>query len=91
MPTALERAGDFSQSVDLKRRPHCHQGSHQWPAFPNNVVPANRIDPNGQALLKAFPLPNFLDTSISARRYNYVFQENTRIRSARIQRAWITT
>ncbi len=51
-PTALERNGDFSQSgvtiIDpLTRAP-----------FPGNVIPANRIDPNGQKLLNLLPLPN---------------------------------
>jgi outer membrane receptor protein involved in Fe transport len=77
VPTALERAGDFSQSVDLNGARIAIRDPNNAQPFPNNVVPANRIDANGQALLKVFPLPNFLDTNISARRYNYVFQEKT--------------
>jgi hypothetical protein len=70
-PTAAERRGDFSQSFDqngaliritdpLTRQP-----------FPNNIVPTNRIDPIGQALLNILPLPNATDPS---RTYNALIQ-----------------
>ncbi|HTF69084.1 MAG TPA: carboxypeptidase regulatory-like domain-containing protein, partial [Edaphobacter sp.] len=52
MPTALERQGNFSQSGVTVRDPTNGQ------PFANNIVPANRIDPNGQKLLDLFPLPN---------------------------------
>ncbi len=42
--------------------------------FAGNIVPANRLDPNGQALLKFLPLPNFLDRGVSGGNYNYVSQ-----------------
>jgi hypothetical protein len=38
------------------------------------VVPASRLDSNGVAALKFFPLPNFLDTAVSGRQYNYINQ-----------------
>ena len=74
VPTALERAGDYSQSVDLNGRliPVVDPVSRQ--PFAGNKIPTSRIDPNGQALLNVFPAPNFLDRAISAGRYNYVFQ-----------------
>src|SRR5262245_31633583 len=75
MPTAAERTGDFSQSVDLNGRLIPIRDPLSNLNFPENKVPANRIDLSGQALLKVFPLPNFFDTAISGRRYNYVFQE----------------
>ncbi len=75
VPTALERNGDFSQSVDLNGARVIVRDPLNAAAFPNNVVPASRVDSNGQALLKVFPLPNFLDLATSARRYNYIFQE----------------
>jgi hypothetical protein len=43
--------------------------------FPGNVIPQNRIDLNGQALLNFLPLPNFTDRTISRGNYNYVFQD----------------
>jgi Carboxypeptidase regulatory-like domain len=36
-----------------------------------NIIPVDRIDPNGQKLLSQFPLPNFNDPAFS---YNTVFQ-----------------
>jgi hypothetical protein len=79
MPTALERAGDFSQSVDQNgvRIPVVDPVTRQ--PFPGNVVPASRLDPSGQALLKVFPTPNFFDRGISAGRYNYVFNSESSI------------
>ena len=41
--------------------------------FPGNVIPQNRIDPNGQALLNLLPLPNATDP---LRQYNYTFQSS---------------
>jgi hypothetical protein len=37
------------------------------------VIPTSRIDPNGQALLNLFPLPNATDPQ---RQYNYTFQSS---------------
>ncbi|MBI3469856.1 MAG: TonB-dependent receptor [Candidatus Solibacter usitatus] len=51
-PTALERAGNFSQSGVNVLDPVART------PFPGNVVPANRVDANGQKLLSLFPMPN---------------------------------
>ncbi|HEX4169671.1 MAG TPA: carboxypeptidase-like regulatory domain-containing protein [Bryobacteraceae bacterium] len=51
-PTALERAGNFTQAGVTITDPTTGL------PFPGNVIPANRIDPNGQKLLGLFPLPN---------------------------------
>jgi hypothetical protein len=65
VPTALERAGDFSQSPANPNGIYdpCagNQGSptpcpHNQ--FPGNVIPANEIDPIGQAILNLYPMPN---------------------------------
>jgi len=52
VPTALERAGDFSQSpnppIDLFT---------QQP-FPGNQIPAQRLHPVGTAIANIYPLPN---------------------------------
>jgi len=74
VPTELERNGDFSQSLDLNNRLITIRDPSTGQAFPGNRIPASRIDPNGQALLKFFPAPNFLDRNISGGRYNYIFQ-----------------
>ena len=74
VPTALERAGDFTQSVDTNNRLITITDPATKQPFPNRIVPANRIDTSGLALLKIFPMPNFTDRTISAGNYNYVFQ-----------------
>jgi len=78
VPTELERAGDFSQSLDLNNRLITVTDPTTARAFPDNRVPASRIDASGQALLKVFPAPNFFDRGLSAGRYNYVFQTDNK-------------
>jgi hypothetical protein len=79
VPTQLERAGDFSQTLDLNGRLIVVSDPAAKAPFPNNRIPANRVDPSGQALLKVFPESNFFDRSIAGGRYNYVFQSENRI------------
>jgi hypothetical protein len=74
VPTELERAGNFSQSVDLNNRAISVVDPTARTPFPNSIVPANRLDPSGLALLKVFPVPNFTNRAISNGTYNYVFQ-----------------
>ncbi len=83
MPTALERAGDFSQTVDSQNRmifirdPNlagtCNSLTGGPACFPGNQIPANRINPTAQALLNLFPLPNASDPT-GTNQYNYTFQ-----------------
>ncbi len=49
VPTALERAGDFSQTVDVNNRAIVVRDPAAGSPFPGNVVPKARIDSNGQA------------------------------------------
>lgn len=70
-PTALERRGDFSQSLDQNGRLIVVTDPLSRAPFPGNIVPASRIDPVGQKLLSIFPLPNTVDP---ARSFNTVFQ-----------------
>jgi hypothetical protein len=79
MPTALERRGDFSQSVDVSGRVIQINDPLTGAPFPGNVIPANRINPLGQSLLNVFNQPNFLDRSISGGNYNYQFQDIWRL------------
>jgi hypothetical protein len=71
-PTALERKGDFSQTVDVSGKLVTVLDPITRQPLPGNIVLASRVDPNGQALLNFFPLPNFFNTDISKRAYNYV-------------------
>jgi hypothetical protein len=83
VPTALERNGDFSQTVDANGRRlfirdpqlpgSCGLTSGGSACFANSTIPANRIDPIGQALLKILPMPNAVDPT-GRNQYNYVFQ-----------------
>ena len=58
MPSALERAGDFSQTVTTTGvQVPIYDPTTQNP-FPGNIIPANRISPQGQAMLNLFPLPD---------------------------------
>ena len=75
MPTALERSGDFSQTVDVNNKLIPVNDPLTGKQFPDNKIPANRINKYGQNILGVFPLPNFLDRNISKGNYNRVFQE----------------
>ncbi len=59
VPTALERKGDFSQSVNNNgaKLTFINDPLNGQP-FPGMVIPANRIYAQGQNLLNLFPLPN---------------------------------
>lgn len=86
MPTALERNGDFSQTVNTSGQRiwikdpvlfaqglPCNVTSGGSGCFANNIIPANRIDPMGQRMLNLFPLPNATDPT-GQRQYNYQIQ-----------------
>ena len=68
MPTALERSGDFSQTVDgLGQRITVVDPLTGQP-FPNNTIPRDRISPQASSLLGYYPLPT---TPQSPERFNY--------------------
>jgi hypothetical protein len=81
MPTALERNGDFSQTFDTQGRlifirdpqlsGNCSATTGGPACFPNNVIPANRMDTVGRQLMNLFPLPT---TPQDANGNNYAFQ-----------------
>jgi hypothetical protein len=75
-PTALERQGNFSQTMDVSGKliPITDPLSHA--PLPGNVVPQSRIDPNGQKLLSVFPLPSITNLTITKGNYNYNFLES---------------
>lgn len=58
MPTALERQGNFSQTVTTTGvLIPVYDPSNNGSPFPGNIIPASRISPQGQAMLNLFPLP----------------------------------
>jgi len=76
-PTALERAGNFSQTVDTNGAvipildPQNKDAAGKSLQFPGNIIPTNRIDKAGQGLLNVFPTPNTVDPGHT---FNSVFQ-----------------
>ena len=56
VPSALERSGDFSQSI--ARGPTTIYDPLSGLPFANNTVPSTRISPAAKALLALIPLPN---------------------------------
>jgi hypothetical protein len=84
MPTARERAGDFSQTFNSQgalryiRDPQtnlpCNVNTGAGGGcFPGNVIPADRINPIGQMMLNLLPMPN-ADDPTGNRQYNYTYQ-----------------
>jgi hypothetical protein len=77
MPTAMERQGDFSDSRDVNNAVIAVRDPlNNAQQFPGNVIPQSRINKNTQNYLNLLPLPNFFDTAISGRRYNFQAQES---------------
>jgi hypothetical protein len=76
MPTALERQGDFSQTVQSTGAPVPVYDPTTNVQFPGNIIPPSRISPIGQAFMNLFALPSPLgygiDTS-GTRQYNNIF------------------
>jgi hypothetical protein len=76
VPTALERAGDFSETFDRNGKLIPIIDPLTKAQFPGNKIPQNRIDPNMQKLLNIFPLPNFVGGKTAAGTgFNYQIQD----------------
>ena len=74
VPTAQERAGDFSGSVTTGGAliPVYRPGTKIQ--YPGNIIPASEQSAFGLKLLSIFPLPNFTNRAISGGNYNFLFQ-----------------
>ncbi len=59
VPTELERAGDFSRSVDGRGALIVVRDPSTGAPFPGNIVPRERIDGVGQKMLNFIPRPNY--------------------------------
>ena len=57
MPTALERAGDFSQTLDAFGQPVRIVDPATGLPFEGSAIPAGRISPQANALLAYYPAP----------------------------------
>jgi len=74
LPTEAERRGDFSQTLDSAGRLIVIRDPATGQPFPGNVIPSNRINTSGQALLNLMPLPNSLDRDFTKGQFNYQTQ-----------------
>jgi hypothetical protein len=69
MPTAAERAGDFSQVTNAAGSPVTILDPNNGQPFPTgNVLPPDRISPAAKYLLNFYPLPQF---TLANQTYNY--------------------
>jgi hypothetical protein len=75
VPTALERQGDFSQTLDSAGRLIVIRDPVTGQPFPGNRIPASRINESGRAILNLMPLPNTLDRSFTQGQFNHQTQE----------------
>ncbi len=85
LPTQLERSGDFSQSfttqtvggqrvqypIQVYDPLSVNMATGNRTLFPNMQIPANRLSPIGQAILKYLPLPNTPSDGTSNTSNNY--------------------
>jgi hypothetical protein len=78
VPTARERAGDFSQSLNNNNQLIVVSDPLTGQPFPNSIVPEERWNQSTAAFLRVFPLPNAPEGSISpsGSRYNFVTQRS---------------
>jgi hypothetical protein len=86
MPTEQERRGDFSQTLDSQgrliyikdplRAGACSAVTGGPGCFPGNIIPSDRINPNGLALLNMLPLPTNFDRSFTEGQFNHTTQFN---------------
>ena len=83
-PTQAQRNGDFSQTFDLNGALIPVKDPTTGKQFPGNIVPASRIDPQGQAILNFFPLPNYVETD-PALRYARNYRSNVSGKNPRRQ------
>src|SRR3989441_518817 len=70
MPTAAERAGDFSQTRTTSGALIVIRDPLTGQPFPGNLIPASRMDPRSMALINLLPMPN-----ASGSGFNYLTQE----------------
>jgi hypothetical protein len=67
VPTAAERGGDFSQSLNALGGPVVATDPATGAPFPNDAVPSNRFSPQARVLLGLYPAANLAGQA----RYNY--------------------
>ncbi len=80
VPTAAQRGGDFSALLAVGNQYQIYDplttvaqadGTFRRDPFPNNIIPAERLDPVSQKVLALFPLPNQPGTADGRNNYFY--------------------
>jgi hypothetical protein len=90
-PTAAERIGDFSNSLDVNGKLIPVRDPLSGAPFPGNIIPQDRINKLGQSFLNFFPLPNYVDPSPSflySRNHRDAFSGNYPRREELIRVDW---
>ena len=74
VPTVLQRAGNFSEIGTVTNgvctAGRCIYDPQTGLPFAGNIIPGNKINPVGQALVNAYPLPNTSLTAYGALNFN---------------------
>ncbi len=70
-PTPAMLQGNFSGALLSTGKPLLITDPNTGAPFPNNIIPQNRIDPNGQALLGLLPAPNGYVNPAPGQQYAY--------------------
>jgi hypothetical protein len=78
VPTAAERAGDFSHTLNGGKTVTVKDPT-TGAALPGQTIPANRILSSTENYLNLLPLPNFFNTAVSGGNYNYTYQESLNV------------
>jgi hypothetical protein len=72
VPTALERQGDFSQSIDSSGNPLTIYQPGTINPFPGNRLPSGSLNSGIVSVMKLYPLPNVSDYGTAQDTYNRV-------------------
>jgi hypothetical protein len=90
MPTAQERAGDFSQTLTTTAKLIPIKDPTTGRQYPGNLIPRIRFSPLGVAMLDLFPVP-FTSDPTGQRQYNASTSSRGTTRGKTASCAWITT
>lgn len=84
LPTDLEKAGNFSQSVEQNGRLIPIRDPFTQTPMAGNIIPPSRIDPNGRAMLGIMPTPNSPGL-FQSRGFNNIMQQRVEIPKVQTQ------
>lgn len=84
LPTALEKRGDFSQTVEQNGRLIVINDPTSRQPMPGNIVPASRTDKHGLAMMSIMPDPNS-PAAFLAQGFNNIMQQRIEIPKEQMQ------